>query len=94
MQALEAAQATGGDNRGRCSAAIRVFGNELYAYLDARVDDYADPVPELRRLIEIAKGRRTSAAYYTTRLDDMPELAALADRRQLSTVGSQLIADS
>lgn len=91
MQALEAAQATGGDNRGRCSAAIRVFGDELYPYLDARVDDHADPVPELRRLVEIAKGRRTTAAYYTTRLEDMPELAALATSRQLSAVSSQQV---
>jgi uncharacterized Ntn-hydrolase superfamily protein len=78
MQALEAAQKAGGDNRGRCSAAIRVFGAEHYAYLDARVDEHADPVPELRRLVEIARKRRSTAAYYTTRLEDMPELAALA----------------
>ena len=94
MQALEAAQAAGGDNRGRCSAAIRVFGNELYAYLDARVDDHADPVPELRRLVDIATKRRSTAAYYTTRLDDMPELATLAGSRQLPAVSRQLIADS
>jgi uncharacterized Ntn-hydrolase superfamily protein len=88
MQALEAAQASGGDNRGRCSAAIRVFGNELYPYLDARVDDHPEPVPELRRLVEIAAKRRTTAAYYTTRLDDMQELAVLARRSEQSAVGS------
>jgi uncharacterized Ntn-hydrolase superfamily protein len=77
-RALEAAQAAGGDNRGRCSAAIRVFGDEHYPYLDARVDDHPDPVAELRRLVEIAARRRTTSSYYSTRLQDMPELAALA----------------
>jgi uncharacterized Ntn-hydrolase superfamily protein len=88
MQALEAAQDTGGDNRGRCSATIRVFGDELYPYLDARVDDHTEPVAELRRLVEIAKRRRTTSAYYSTRLADMPDLAALANGSQRSAVSS------
>lgn len=90
MRALEAAQEAGGDNRGRCSAAIRVFDHEQYPYLDARVDDHSDPVPELRRLVEIAARRRSTAAYYTTRLQDMPELAGLATGGQLSAASKQL----
>jgi uncharacterized Ntn-hydrolase superfamily protein len=79
MQALEAAQAAGGDHRGRCSAGILVYGDELYPYLSARVDDHPEPVAELRRLVDIAAGRRKTSAYYSTRLSDLPDLARLAD---------------
>ena len=85
MRALEAAQAAGGDNRGRCSAAMLVYGDERYPYLSARVDDHPDPVPELRRLVDIAARRRDTSAYYSTRLADMPELAALAHGRAVQT---------
>jgi len=55
MLALEAGQAAGGDKRGRQSAAIKVLGKEAYATLDLRVDEHANPVTELRRVLEIAK---------------------------------------
>jgi uncharacterized Ntn-hydrolase superfamily protein len=59
LQALLAADRAGGDARGRQSAALyvaRVDGG--YAgfndrYIDLRVDDHADPVPELQRLLGI-----------------------------------------
>ena len=52
---LEAAQATGGDNRGRQSAAIQIHWKRIDAnpYLDLRVDDHADPIPELQALVHI-----------------------------------------
>jgi len=48
--ALEAAQAAGGDKRGRQSAALKVVDTEDYPLIDIRVDDSEDPVPELRRI--------------------------------------------
>lgn len=54
MRALEAAQAVGGDKRGRQSAALTVFGDEDYARVDLRVDEHADPVAELRRVLGVA----------------------------------------
>jgi len=57
LRALEAAEAEGGDVRGRQSAAIMVVESTLQAapwkgrLLDARVDDHPDPLPELRRLV-------------------------------------------
>jgi uncharacterized Ntn-hydrolase superfamily protein len=45
VAALEAAEAEGGDLRGRQSAALVAGGVEL------RVEDHPDPVPELRRLL-------------------------------------------
>lgn len=54
MRALEAAQAAGGDKRGRQSAALKVMGVEDYARVDLRVDEHADPVAELRRVLGVA----------------------------------------
>lgn len=53
--ALEAGQAAGGDKRGRQSAALYVVDREEYPYLDLRVDEHADPVPELRRVYREAQ---------------------------------------
>ncbi|MBI3268503.1 MAG: DUF1028 domain-containing protein [Planctomycetes bacterium] len=59
LAALEAAQAAGGDSRGRQSAALFVvragwgYGGMNDRYLDLRVDDHPDPVAELRRLYGI-----------------------------------------
>lgn len=56
LAALQAGQDAGGDKRGRQSAAVKVVDKEDYPYLDLRVDDHADPVPELRRVYEVAQG--------------------------------------
>lgn len=55
MRALEAGDAAGGDKRGRQSASLRVQGEEDYCTLDLRVDEHAQPVTELRRVLEIAR---------------------------------------
>jgi uncharacterized Ntn-hydrolase superfamily protein len=57
MAALEAAQKAGGDKRGKQSAAILVVRDKGgYAemndrYIDLRVDDHEDPIPELARIL-------------------------------------------
>jgi uncharacterized Ntn-hydrolase superfamily protein len=51
MAALDAGQATGGDRRGRQSAAMLLTTTEDFPDLDIRVDDHAAPLPELRRLL-------------------------------------------
>jgi uncharacterized Ntn-hydrolase superfamily protein len=59
LLALAAGDAAGGDRRGRQSSAIAVvapgagYGGEDDSLVDLRVDDHADPVPELRRLYDI-----------------------------------------
>lgn len=55
MLAMEAGDAAGGDKRGRQSASLKVHHVEDYALIDLRVDEHADPVTELRRVLEIAK---------------------------------------
>jgi uncharacterized Ntn-hydrolase superfamily protein len=58
MAALEAGEAAGGDRRGRQSAAMRLVTTEDFPDLDLRVDDHADPLAELRRLLDIWRVQR------------------------------------
>jgi uncharacterized Ntn-hydrolase superfamily protein len=59
LRALEAAEAEGGDVRGRQSAAIMVVDAALHAaswrgrLMDLRIEDHPDPVPELRRIVTL-----------------------------------------
>ena len=57
LAALAAGEAAGGDKRGKQSAALRIQGPEVYAQLDMRVDDHADPIPELMRLYAVSLER-------------------------------------
>ena len=50
--AMETGEAAGGDKRGKQAAAIRIVTTEVYAVLDLRVDDHAEPLAELRRLYD------------------------------------------
>jgi uncharacterized Ntn-hydrolase superfamily protein len=51
MVAMEAGEAAGGDRRGRQSAAMLVTTTEDFPDLNLRVDDHAEPLGELRRLL-------------------------------------------
>lgn len=61
LRAMEAAEAEGGDVRGRQSAAIRIVAaregerTRLLngVLMDLRIEDHPDPVPEMRRLVEM-----------------------------------------
>jgi uncharacterized Ntn-hydrolase superfamily protein len=55
VRGIEAGQAAGGDKRGRQCAALLVVDREEYPLWDLRVDESPDPVPELRRIFEIAR---------------------------------------
>ena len=55
LAALEAGQAAGGDKRGKQSAALKVYHEELYPLVDLRVDEHRFPVAELRRVFEVAR---------------------------------------
>jgi uncharacterized Ntn-hydrolase superfamily protein len=70
VQALEAGQEAGGDRRGRQSAGIIVVSEELYPSCDLRVDDHADPVPELRRVFEVYKREQIPFLQIMPRRDD------------------------
>jgi len=61
LASFDAAEAEGGDIRGRQSAALMVVGGErrsvpgLDLTWDLRVEDHADPVAELRRLVALKR---------------------------------------
>jgi uncharacterized Ntn-hydrolase superfamily protein len=58
LAALEAGEAAGGDRRGRQSAAMVMTTTEDFPDLSIRVDDHAEPLPELRRLLGIWRSER------------------------------------
>jgi uncharacterized Ntn-hydrolase superfamily protein len=64
LAALEAGQAAGGDTRGMQSAAMLIVNKNGGVWLNndvvlrLQVDDHAEPIKELRRLVEIAARRR------------------------------------
>jgi uncharacterized Ntn-hydrolase superfamily protein len=67
LAALDAAEAAGGDIRGRQSAALLVVSGNPGAkpwerLYDLRVDDHADPLGELRRLVGVARAYQAATA--------------------------------
>lgn len=64
MAALEAAQAEGGDIRGKQSAALLVVKGEPTGkpwadrLFDLRIEDHAEPIREMRRLLTVARAYR------------------------------------
>ena len=57
LLSMEAGEAAGGDKRGKQAAAIKIHHGQPYPDLDLRVDDHADPLRELRRLLRVADER-------------------------------------
>ncbi len=59
IAALQAGQEAGGDTRGKQSAALLIvregwgYGGASDRYRDLRVDDHADPIPELKRIYDL-----------------------------------------
>lgn len=64
LAALDAGEAAGGDFRGRQTAAMLVVAKDASGrtwddrVIDVRVDDHADPLGELRRLVTLAEAYR------------------------------------
>ena len=67
MQALEAGRDAGGQHGGQNSAAILVYGDRRYPWVDLRVDVHDEPVGELRRVFD---AYATAADYYWRRQRD------------------------
>jgi uncharacterized Ntn-hydrolase superfamily protein len=70
LLALEAGQEAGGDRRGRQSAGIHIVAGEAYPWCDVRVDDHVDPIPELRRVLDIWRREELAWMQYMPRRDD------------------------
>src|SRR6266852_6209643 len=80
MAALEAAEAEGGDIRGKQSAAMLVVAGIGTGrpwddrFIDLRVEDAAEPLPELRRLLRIKRAYMTMSE--ADRISDAGDKAA------------------
>ena len=78
MDALDAAQAAGGDARGMQSGAIlvvapRVRGGFSDRVVDIRVDDHKEPLAELRRILDLQRsGEMIRTIGPLLRAGDMP----------------------
>lgn len=57
LGAMEAGEAAGGDKRGKQSAALVIYRDQDYAWLNIRADDHPDPLDELWRLYRVAQER-------------------------------------
>ena len=61
LRAVEAGRDAGGQPEGQRSAALIVYREESYPWMDLRVDAHLEPVAELRRVYELY---RPMASYY------------------------------
>jgi uncharacterized Ntn-hydrolase superfamily protein len=79
MTALEGAEAEGGDVRGRQSAALLVVpptGEPWRFRADLRVDDHAEPITELRRLLRLQRAYELAGEADELMGEGRPEEAA------------------
>ncbi|MGI8760028.1 MAG: DUF1028 domain-containing protein [Jatrophihabitantaceae bacterium] len=97
LAALSAGDAAGGDRRGRQSAALLVvragagYGGGDDIAVDLRVDDHAEPIPELSRLVELNDFYLTAPSE-GDRVRVTPELAAELDQRACAAGHADLAA--
>jgi uncharacterized Ntn-hydrolase superfamily protein len=97
LLALEAAEAAGGDVRGRQSAALVIVAGEPTAarwegrLLDVRVDDHPDPLPELRRLASMSEAYRLMGELESPMDDARPVEERYAEARRLSPEAMELV---
>ena len=96
LDALDAAEAAGGDWRGRQAAGILVVGAEGEAWereVDLRVDDHPEPVAELRRLVRLGRAYRAMRGPPGPSADDLevlPELDRLWAQIYMATATGKL----
>ena len=85
LAALDAAEAAGGDFRGRQAAAMLVVEGKTTGrpwdehVIDVRVDDHEDPLGELRRLVELSETYRRLVREPDTVDDDEARRAGVRD---------------
>ena len=61
--AMQAGEKAGGDKRGKQAAAIIIHMGQDYPWINLRVDDHADPLTELRRLVDVSRERFVPVSY-------------------------------
>ena len=100
LAALDAAEAAGGDLRGRQSSALLVVSGDppdepWKRSYDLRVDDHEEPLAELRCLFTIAATRRRRAAFGPeTPVAEEVEIARAAGLREEEVALTAALAES
>ncbi len=92
LAALDAAEAAGGDVRGRQSSALLVVpaqGEPWRTRFDLRVDDDQEPLVELRRLLRLARAYETA-----TRADELLAQGELDEATALYMQAAELAPES
>jgi len=90
IAAMRASEAAGGDKRGRQSAALLIHDCEDYPLYDLRVDDHADPLAELARLVEVARQRWV---HFRRQMPSRSAPSGLTDRGRLEELVAESIAE-
>ena len=80
IAAMQAGEAAGGDQRGKQSAALVIYGDQDYSELDLRVDDHVEPLQELARLEAVSRERWTHFRAFTATRENP---AGIFDRAQI-----------
>jgi len=97
LAALDAAEAAGGDVRGRQSAALVIVDAATASapwagrLLDVRVDDHRDPLPELRRLAATSEAYRLMGELDAPTDDRRPVEDRYAEARRMAPDAMELV---
>jgi uncharacterized Ntn-hydrolase superfamily protein len=90
IAAMRAGEAAGGDKRGKQSAALLIHDGQDYPLYDLRVDDHADPLTELARLLEVARERWV---HFRRWMPSRENPSGLVDRSGLEALVARSIAE-
>jgi uncharacterized Ntn-hydrolase superfamily protein len=88
LAALDAAEAAGGDWRGRQAAGLLVVegeGKSWETVFDLRVEDHPDPLRELRRLVDLANGYQA-----LSQVGDRSQAARAAGLEEIDVVWAEI----
>ncbi len=78
--AMQAGEDAGGDKRGKQSAALSIYRDQDYPWIDIRADDAADPLSELRRLYQVAAERYL---YFIEAVPTRQNISGMIDRSEI-----------
>ena len=82
MIGMQAGEDAGGDKRGRQAAGLLIHDGQPYPALDLRVDDHADPLSELRRLMAVSEER---FKFFSMGLATVGNFSGMTDRTPIDT---------
>lgn len=82
LHAMQAGEDAGGDKRGKQAAGLLIHNGQPYPSLDLRVDDHADPLSELRRLMAVSEER---FKFFSMGIATTDNFSGMTDRTPIDT---------